>query len=88
MVHELMLRVSLRQGHFLGPGKVRLLELIDDTGSISAAARLMEMSYRRAWLLVESMNAAFRTPVLIAAVGGTRGDVAVLTPFGREVVGR
>lgn len=83
-----MLRVSLRPGHFLGPGKVRLLELIDETGSISAAARLMEMSYRRAWLLVDNMNLAFRAPVLIAAVGGTQGGGAVLTPFGHEVVAR
>src|SRR5262245_65423186 len=83
-----MLRVTLNRNHFLGPGKVRLLELIDETGSISAAARLMEMSYRRAWLLVDSMNVAFRAPVLTAAAGGTQGGGAVLTAFGREVVTR
>jgi molybdate transport system regulatory protein len=85
---ELMLRVSLNRDHFLGPGKIRLLELIDQTGSISAAARLMAMSYRRAWLLVDSMNAAFRAPVVIAAIGGKQGGGAAVTAFGREVIGR
>jgi molybdate transport system regulatory protein len=68
----IMLRVTIGEHHFLGPGKVRLLELIDVTGSISAAARLLEMSYRRAWLLVDSLNAGFREPVLTAAVGESR----------------
>src|SRR5262245_18126528 len=83
-----MLRVTLNRNHFLEPGKVRLIELNDETGSISAAARMMEMSYRRAWLLVDSMNAAFREPVLTSAVGGKQGGGAVLTAFGREVVAR
>lgn len=85
---EIMLRVSIGNHHSLGPGKIRLLELIDETGSISAAARLMEMSYRRAWLLVDSMNTGFREPVLSAAVGGKQGGGTTLTPFGQEVVTR
>jgi molybdate transport system regulatory protein len=85
---ELMLRVVLAKGNHLGPGKVRLLELIDELGSISAAARAMAMSYRRAWLLVDSMNTAFREPVLSSAVGGKAGGGAALTPFGREVIAR
>lgn len=87
-MHELMLRVVVTDDHFLGPGKVRLLELIDQTGSISAAARLLDMSYRRAWLLVDSLNAAFREPVLTSAVGGRQGGGAALTALGREVVTR
>lgn len=85
---ELMLRVALTEEHHLGPGKVRLLELIDERGSISAAARAMAMSYRRAWLLIDSMNAAFRDPVITSAVGGKAGGGAALTPFGREVIAR
>src|SRR5215470_4613588 len=85
---ELMLRVALTKGHHLGPGKVRLLELIDELGSISAAARAMTMSYRRAWLLADSMNTAFREPVLSSAIGGKTGGGAALTVFGREVVRR
>lgn len=85
---EFMLRVALTKEHHLGPGKVRLLELIDEQGSISAAARAMAMSYRRAWLLIDSMNAAFREPVLNSAVGGKAGGGATLTPFGHEVIAR
>ena len=72
----------------LGPGKVALLEAIDATGSISAAARSMGMSYRRAWLLLDTMNDMFATPVAETAQGGTRGGGALLTSFGREVIAR
>lgn len=87
-MHDVMLRVTVGEHSFLGPGKIRLLELIDETGSISAAARLLEMSYRRAWLLAESLNEAFREPVLTSAVGGRQGGGATLTALGREVVTR
>ena len=87
-MHDVMLRVTVGENSFLGPGKIRLLELIDETGSISAAARLLDMSYRRAWLLTESLNEAFREPVLTSAVGGRQGGGATLTAFGREVVTR
>jgi molybdate transport system regulatory protein len=87
-LHDVMLRVTIGDDSFLGPGKVRLLELIQETGSISAAARRLDMSYRRAWLLVDSLNSAFREPVLAAAVGGRQGGGAALTPFGLEVVER
>jgi molybdate transport system regulatory protein len=70
----------------LGPGKVRLLELIGEAGSISAAARSMGMSYRRAWTLVESLNAAFAGPVVAAHPGGPGGGGAVLQPLGAEIV--
>lgn len=85
---DILLRVTIAEGHFLGPGKVRLLELIAETGSISAAARAMEMSYRRAWMLVRSMNEGFGVPVLTPSVGGSRGGGATITAFGREVISR
>jgi molybdate transport system regulatory protein len=88
MMQDVMLRVALTSRHHLGPGKVRLLELIHELGSISAAARAMEMSYRRAWLLVENMNTMFRAPVLTPAIGGTQGGGAVLTHLGREIIVR
>jgi molybdate transport system regulatory protein len=87
-MNDLTLRVALTKEHHLGPGKVRLLELVDELGSISAASRAMQMSYRRAWLLVDSMNAAFRAPVITSAVGGKAGGGAVLTPLGHEVIAR
>jgi molybdate transport system regulatory protein len=70
----------------MGPGKAELVERIGETGSISAAARAMGLSYRRAWQLVEALNAAFRRPVVVTAVGGERGGGARVTPFGRRLV--
>lgn len=87
-----MVRVSLRLGfagdHALGPGKVRLLELIGETGSISAAGRAMEMSYRRAWVLVDELNRMFREPLVEARPGGAHGGGATLTRAGNDVVRR
>jgi molybdate transport system regulatory protein len=80
--------IVFQSGARIGPGKVALLESIRDTGSISAAAREMGMSYKRAWLLLDSMNQAFTEPVVIAAPGGPRGGGASLTAFGLEVLGR
>ena len=81
----LKLRI-LFDGAMLGPGKAELLERIRDTGSISAAGRGMEMSYKRAWMLVEEMNAAFREPLVESARGGPGGGGARLTGAGEEVL--
>ena len=78
----------LASGARIGPGKAALLESVRDSGSISAAARGMGMDYKRAWLLLDSMNAAFDAPVVIAAPGGARGGGAQLTPFGAELLAR
>ncbi|MBS4045169.1 MAG: LysR family transcriptional regulator [Alphaproteobacteria bacterium] len=80
------LRVVLAPGVFLGPGKGELLERIADTGSISAAGRAMGMSYKRAWMLVETLNGYFRSPLVTAATGGKAGGGAQLTPLGRQVL--
>ena len=83
---RLSIRIDLEGGCRIGPGKIRLLELIEATGSISAAGRAMAMSYRRAWLLVESLNAGFREPVVAAQSGGRQGGGTQLTAFGRDLV--
>ena len=72
---RLSIRIDLAGACRVGPGKMRLLELIDETGSISAAGRAMAMSYRRAWPLVESLNSAFQAPVVAArpAAGAAAG---------------
>lgn len=70
----------------LGPGRADLLEHIDRDRSISAAAKRMGMSYRRAWELVRAVNAAAGEPLVVAATGGTGGGGAALTPRGREAV--
>lgn len=82
----LTLRVLGKSAAAMGPGKAELVERIGETGSISAAAREMGMSYRRAWQLVESLNADFRDPVVATAIGGARGGGARVTPFGVRVV--
>jgi len=83
-------RVSIvfESGARIGPGKAKLLESIRDSGSISAAARDMGMSYKRAWVLLDSINQAFAEPVVTAAPGGAGGGGASLTPFGIEVLER
>jgi molybdate transport system regulatory protein len=83
-------RISIvfKSGARIGPGKAKLLESIRDTGSISAASREMGMSYKRAWLLLDSINQAFREPVVATAPGGPGGGGATLTPFGVEVLER
>lgn len=73
-------------GFMMGPGKAELLERIHDTGSISAAGRQMDMSYKRAWSLVELMNSAFKEPLVISERGGRGGGGAVLSPAGLQVV--
>jgi molybdate transport system regulatory protein len=85
---KLTLRVDLGTGRALGPGKIRLLEAIDKTGSIAQAGRSLGMSYRRAWLLVDDMNNCFRDPVIEAQRGGSRGGGATLAPLGKELVER
>jgi molybdate transport system regulatory protein len=81
----LKLRI-LFDGAMIGPGKAQLLEEIRETGSIAAAGRRMAMSYKRAWSLVEEMNAAFAAPLVTSARGGTGGGGAVLTDNGAEVL--
>lgn len=84
----LKISIVLASGARLGPGKAALLESIRDTGSISAAARAMGMSYKRAWLLLDSINQAFERPAVAAATGGHRGGGALLTELGRELLER
>ena len=80
------LRIEFGPEQRLGPGKVRLLEFVAETGSISAAAREMDMSYRRAWLLIDEMNRMFKEPVIAAMTGGVHGGGAQLTDLGRNVI--
>jgi molybdate transport system regulatory protein len=76
----------LFDGAMFGPGKADLLAHIRDTGSISAAGRRMDMSYKRAWSLVEEMNAAFASPLVHSTRGGPGGGGAQLTAEGAQVL--
>ncbi len=82
------IRIMFRKAIAMGPGKADLLQAIVETGSISAAARRMEMSYRRAWLLVDTMNQCFKAPVVATLTGGKSGGGTAVTDFGREVLKR
>jgi molybdate transport system regulatory protein len=85
---QFRLRITKGEDIAVGPGKIDLLEAIAATGSISAAAKRLAMSYRRAWLLVDTMNRCFKGPVVEAEAGGQRGGGAALTLLGTEVVRR
>ncbi len=70
----------------VGPGKIALLEAIGDTRSITAAAKSIGMSYRRAWVLVDEMNASLERPAVASSTGGERGGGSILTDTGLELV--
>lgn len=80
------IRIYLAEGVWIGPGKADLLAQIAETGSISAAGRRMGMSYKRAWTLVEALNAMFAQPLVASARGGAAGGGAALTPTGQAVL--
>jgi molybdate transport system regulatory protein len=83
---KLSIRLDLGNGDRIGPGKISLLEAIRNAGSISAAARQLGMSYRRAWLLVEEINNSLDQPAVESSAGGHQGGGAVVTPNGERLV--
>lgn len=85
---RIKLRLYFDGESWLGPGKIELLERIAEAGSIAAAGRGMNMSYKRAWDLVAEMNRIFGQPVVTAQMGGKRGGGAALTDLGRELIAR
>ena len=85
---SLSVRIDLDHEDRIGPGKILLLEKIREFGSISAAGRAMEMSYKRAWDLVDEINRICRQAVVERQTGGKKGGGAALTPFGISLVAR
>jgi molybdate transport system regulatory protein len=85
---SLSVRIDLDSEGRIGPGKIQLLENIRSCGSISAAGRAMDMSYKRAWDLVDEINRICRHPAVERQTGGKNGGGAVLTPFGMSLVAR
>jgi molybdate transport system regulatory protein len=80
------LRVSTGDAIAVGPGKIALIEAIQETGSITAAAKSLGMSYRRAWMLVDQLNTSLKQPAIRSAIGGERGGGSELTDVGIELV--
>lgn len=83
---RITLRIDLDGAGSIGPGKVRLLELIGEKGSIRGAGAQLKMSYARAWSLVKELSTIFGAPVVTASPGGKSGGGATLTTLGREVI--
>jgi molybdate transport system regulatory protein len=81
-------RIDFAENSNLGPGKIALLEGIRTHGSVSEAARRMSISYRRAWLLLDSLNKSFNMPATVNSVGGRGGGGAEITPFGILLIER
>jgi molybdate transport system regulatory protein len=79
-------RIDFAEHSSIGPGKIRLLEAIRDSGSLSQGARNIGMSYRRAWLLVESLRQSFREPVTVSSTGGKEGGGMMVTEFGDALI--
>jgi molybdate transport system regulatory protein len=88
MKPSVQFRLRIRNGDDIavGPGKIELLEAIAKTGSITAAAKSLSMSYRRAWLLVDTMNRCFKSRVVETEAGGKRGGGTRLTALGAQLV--
>jgi len=83
---QFRLRIYRDDSIAIGPGKIAVLEAVAETGSISAAARQLGMSYRRAWMLIDEMKHALSSPAVNTAAGGSRGGGTALTPVGEEIV--
>jgi molybdate transport system regulatory protein len=81
-------RIDFAENSNLGPGKITLLEQIRTYGSLSEAARRMGISYRRAWLLLDSINKSFDVPATLNSVGGPGGGGTEVTPFGVLLIER
>lgn len=85
---DIRIRIYCGEEIAMGPGKASLLEAIREHGSISAAGRALDMSYRRAWLLVDAMNRCWNEPLVATSPGSAHGSGARLTPLGDEVLSR
>jgi molybdate transport system regulatory protein len=85
---DLSIRIDFGPDLRVGPGKIALLEQIASLGSISAGGRAMDMSYRRAWELIEELNTIFGKPVVESRSGGKKGGGATLTPLGLSLIAR
>ncbi|MGQ0455795.1 MAG: winged helix-turn-helix domain-containing protein [Hyphomicrobium sp.] len=83
---RIVLRIDFDDERYIGHGRIELLELIAEHGSIAKAAAAMDMSYKRAWYLIDEFSSVFAEPLLEKQHGGKGGGAARLTPFGVELV--
>lgn len=83
---RLRMRVTVDDAIAIGPGKIALLEALDETRSITAAAKTLGMSYRRAWMLIDELNRSLKQPAVISAAGGSQGGGSELSASGRQLL--
>jgi len=83
---QVRLRIDFDDVHAVGPGKIALLERMRDCGSLSQAARELDISYRRAWQLLDSLNTSFNEPVIVTSVGGKGGGGSEITKLGLALI--
>ncbi len=83
---KVRLRIDFDDLHAVGPGKIALLERMRDCGSLSQAARELDISYRRAWQLLDSLNTSFNEPVIVTSVGGKGGGGSEITKLGLALI--
>ncbi len=83
---KLRMRVTQSDLIAVGPGKIALLEALEETRSISAAAKALGMSYRRAWMLIDELNRSLKSPAVSSAIGGKSGGGSEVTEVGRQLV--
>lgn len=81
-----MLRIESEKDRFLGPGRIELLEKIIETGSISQAAKLMGMSYKKSWDLIHSINQHTQNPIVVTQTGGEKGGGTTVTDEGKQLI--
>jgi molybdate transport system regulatory protein len=83
---RIKIRIDFDNAHAVGPGKIALLERMRDCGSLSQAARELDMSYRRAWQLLDSLNTSFNEPVIVTSIGGKGGGGSEITKLGLALI--
>jgi molybdate transport system regulatory protein len=83
---KVKVRIDFDDAHAVGPGKIALLERMRDCGSLSQAARELDMSYRRAWQLLDSLNTSFNEPVIVTSIGGKGGGGSEITELGLTLI--
>ena len=83
---RLRMRVTVDDTIAIGPGKIALLEALHETRSITAAAKALGMSYRRAWTLIDELNRSLKEPAVVSAAGGAQGGGSELSATGRQLL--
>jgi molybdate transport system regulatory protein len=88
MIYKIKSRIWIetKEHVLLGEGRIRLLKAIEETGSLSKAAKTLQMSYKKAWHLIDAVNKAAKKPVTISRIGGKDGGGAQLTPYGKTLI--